>query len=415
MARFSQDIVEEVAARARAHGIAPAAAMAVVEVESAGNPFEADGRTPRFLFEKHIFHRELRRLAPGLLATAVAQGLAVPSWQGKAQYADQGKGARMALLARARQVDVDIANRSASWGLGQILGLHAERLGYASASDMVERMSAGGVPEQLEAMLRFIVADANLMRALLRRDWARFALGYNGKQYAVNDYDSKLASAYRAWSARFNDGLSTDDSAAPAVTRSAEEITDLQQKLARLGYPVGKIDGLFGPITEAALFAFQRRNGLEASGQPDDATVLALPSGEAMPVGARRQDATEQELRRDGIPGVVAAVSNRRVAAGVGVLGLAGAASAFTDLGGIAGRFFANLTQLGADGASSSGLDGLVGAALPLLGVGGAVPAAAVAAGLFLLRNLTTISTARVQDHREGFERNSPSRIERTL
>ena len=43
-------------------------------------------------------------------------------------------------------------------------------------------------------------------------------------------------------------------------------VTQLQQVLAAKGYNVGNIDGKYGPITEAAVIAFQRESGLVADG-----------------------------------------------------------------------------------------------------------------------------------------------------
>ena len=48
---------------------------------------------------------------------------------------------------------------------------------------------------QLKHMANFI-KSANLLDELQRKDWAGFAKGYNGPQYAVNKYDEKLAAAY---------------------------------------------------------------------------------------------------------------------------------------------------------------------------------------------------------------------------
>ena len=46
--------------------------------------------------------------------------------------------------------------------------------------------------------------------------------------------------------------------------------------MRRLGYDAGKVDGIFGPGTAAALKQFQTAKGLAASGVVDDATALAL-------------------------------------------------------------------------------------------------------------------------------------------
>jgi g-D-glutamyl-meso-diaminopimelate peptidase len=50
----------------------------------------------------------------------------------------------------------------------------------------------------------------------------------------------------------------------------------LQQALARLGYPVGAVDGVYGPSTEQAVVRFQRAAGLDADGILGPNTLRAL-------------------------------------------------------------------------------------------------------------------------------------------
>ena len=49
---------------------------------------------------------------------------------------------------------------------------------------------------QLDAMCRYIKVN-NLVSALKNKDWKVFARGYNGRNYAINKYDVKLAVAYK--------------------------------------------------------------------------------------------------------------------------------------------------------------------------------------------------------------------------
>jgi hypothetical protein len=48
---------------------------------------------------------------------------------------------------------------------------------------------------QLRQMASFI-KKAGLLDELIAKNWAGFAKGYNGPQYAKNQYDQKLAAAY---------------------------------------------------------------------------------------------------------------------------------------------------------------------------------------------------------------------------
>ena len=45
-----------------------------------------------------------------------------------------------------------------------------------------------------------------------------------------------------------------------------EDVRELQNKLASLGYDVGPVDGIFGPRTERAVIEFQKNNGLKVDG-----------------------------------------------------------------------------------------------------------------------------------------------------
>lgn len=55
-----------------------------------------------------------------------------------------------------------------------------------------------------------------------------------------------------------------------------EEVRQVQQKLAEMGYPVGSVDGIFGDRTEQAVRAFQREHGLTVDGIAGPATLAAL-------------------------------------------------------------------------------------------------------------------------------------------
>jgi len=56
----------------------------------------------------------------------------------------------------------------------------------------------------------------------------------------------------------------------------ADTPTGAQGRMSNLGYYFGKVDGVVGPMMQAALKRFQRAKGLEASGELDEATADAL-------------------------------------------------------------------------------------------------------------------------------------------
>jgi peptidoglycan hydrolase-like protein with peptidoglycan-binding domain len=74
-------------------------------------------------------------------------------------------------------------------------------------------------------------------------------------------------------------------------------VEQLQLRLHRRGITPGPLDGIFGPKTEAAVRAFQRKAGLEVDGQVGPKTwalLLAAPSHTATPADATRRKADAQ-------------------------------------------------------------------------------------------------------------------------
>lgn len=197
---FSIALEQAVRRQASVSGIDVPALLAVAEIECGGQPFEPDGRTPRFLFERHVFYKQVKAIAPAKLPQAEADGLAIPRWSRTTQYKDLGSASgRQRVITAARAVDQEAANRSCSWGVGQVMGFHAVALGYGTATNMVSSLTTGGLDAQVECFVRFIKSKPGLVEKLNRQDWAGFAFGYNGQAYAQNDYDTRLANAYARW------------------------------------------------------------------------------------------------------------------------------------------------------------------------------------------------------------------------
>ena len=171
--------------------IEPAALRAVLKIEAAGSGFDKTGR-PKMLFEPHIFYRQLK---DGLREKAVAKGLAYPKW-GEKPY-PKGPEAQFVRLQEALTIDQSAALKSASWGLGQIMGSNHKLAGYGD----VETMVLAAMDSEL-AQLRMVIAfieNTGLLDELRERDWAAFARGYNGPGYAKHQYDAKLAAAYKSY------------------------------------------------------------------------------------------------------------------------------------------------------------------------------------------------------------------------
>jgi hypothetical protein len=216
-------------------GVGAAEIWTVIVVETRGYGF-LKSKLPTILFERHIFSRE----------TGGAHDAAAPDISNSARGGYAGGQAEYDRLAKAGGLDENAALRSASWGLGQIMGFNAEELGYDSAGDMVSRMRRSE-DAQLEGLKRFIIVNG-LKGPLKSHDWAAFALRYNGPAYRDNRYDERLAAEYR----KFSRGVLPD-----LNVRAA------QLYLEYLGFTPYGIDGILGTKSRAAIGAYAAEYGLD--------------------------------------------------------------------------------------------------------------------------------------------------------
>lgn len=187
----------DLAKSAQLLGVPLATMRAVNEVESHGAGMLPDGR-PKILFERHQFWRQLE--ARGYTQDQLAQlELRKPNLVSEKAGGYAGDEAEYVRLAGARLIHEDAANEATSWGAFQVMGYHWKRLGYASLAEFLESMEEGEAGH-LDAFVRYVALDPNLVAALKGRKWAVFAKGYNGPNFAKNLYDAKLARAYVKYS-----------------------------------------------------------------------------------------------------------------------------------------------------------------------------------------------------------------------
>lgn len=163
------------------------AVKAVAEVESGRNgAFLASG-DPVILFERHKFHKftsgKYDQSNPNI-SNSTPGGYG-PVSQQHARYQE------------ACALDPDAAMQSCSWGRFQVMGFHWQSLGYPSLKEFVDGMyvSEGN---HLDSFVRYVIKNG-LAKHLKNRNWAAFAEGYNGKDYKINNYDQKLAAAYKKY------------------------------------------------------------------------------------------------------------------------------------------------------------------------------------------------------------------------
>jgi hypothetical protein len=227
---------------------------AVLTVESRGFGFLSD-RRPKILFERHIFHRETGGRFDGQVPD-----LSAPTGGGyiggEAEYDRLGRA--LAVCRKAKLGD-DPALRSASWGMGQVMGFNAVAAGFKGAADMVAAMCESE-DAQLAGMVGFI-RSKKLDARLRERDWTGFARGYNGAGFAKFQYDVKLKAAFD----KFSSGVSRDLRA-----------RTVQAALTYLGYRPGDPDGVVGQNTRNAVAAFRKDNGLGKGDALDEAVFAAI-------------------------------------------------------------------------------------------------------------------------------------------
>lgn len=258
---------QKVLEQAAALRIENAALLAVISVESNGQVYAAvAGRNePLIRWEGHYFDARLKGEARQRARDA---GLAHPT-AGKIKN-PRSQTDRWRLLAKAMEIDAQAALESVSWGVGQVMGAHWKALGFASVGDLVN-MARSGAAGQIEIMVRYI-KKFGLVDELQRLDFAGFARGYNGPNYAAGGYHTKMAAEYER-----NSGRSVA-SAATGMLRmgsTGARVRDLQVLLGRAGYAV-KVDGDFGPSTKDAVRRFQASEGITADGVVGPETVRRL-------------------------------------------------------------------------------------------------------------------------------------------
>lgn len=105
-------------------------------------------------------------------------------------------------------IDKDSAMKSTSIGLPQIMGFHYERLGYKNVGEMWDDFKKGEY-QQILALVRFILTDSKLAKAVREKYYHMIAYIYNGAKYKEmakkwkrEPYDISLKKASEKWEAK---------------------------------------------------------------------------------------------------------------------------------------------------------------------------------------------------------------------
>lgn len=183
-------------------GIDVAIIRAVAEVESSGSGFLQSGR-PKVLFEGHVFWKQLKEA--GIDPTKFTSGnedILYEKWSKEHYVGGAGEYSR---LKRAMAIHEEVALKSASWGLFQIMGFNHGACGFGSVQDYVSAMYRSE-REHLLALCNFISRTISrgkkLVQYLRDEDWNGFFRGYNGSGYSENGYDKRFSEALGKYSNR---------------------------------------------------------------------------------------------------------------------------------------------------------------------------------------------------------------------
>lgn len=168
------------------------AVKAVSEVESAGDGFIEAGR-PKILFERHWMYRKLKECElPTLVAIASKE---LPNIVNTKSGGYKGGNSEHRRFDQAYGLNHDAAIEATSWGRFQCMGFHYMRVGFRSPKTFRMAMEKDE-GEHLKAFVRFIRTDNNLLKAIREKDWNTFAYHYNGSNYHINNYGTKMKEAY---------------------------------------------------------------------------------------------------------------------------------------------------------------------------------------------------------------------------
>lgn len=191
MTKQVQAIVKSIAIK---RNLEPAALASFIEVESGSKGF--DDKTGKILIQFEPVW--MKRLAP--YTPSGAWSVNKVDVQSKEWIAFNDAFGKNPLKAM----------EATSVGMGQIMGFHWKRLGYASVGDMWDDAKKG-IEQQIDQIARFILSDKKLLYALKVGDWHTVASIYNGAEYAKmakkwgrEPYNISMAKAYGKYKAVFN-------------------------------------------------------------------------------------------------------------------------------------------------------------------------------------------------------------------
>lgn len=189
---MKQSIINQVRELAKVNRVPFEVMMAIIEVETPGNGFDAKTGKLLIQFEPSWF-RKHEPFAPSGAWSVNKVDVQSKEW---------------IAFNSAFSIDKESAMKSTSIGLPQIMGFHYERLGYKTVGDMWDDFKKGE-HQQILALFRFVLSDAKLLQAVREKNFHMIAYIYNGSEYKKmaikwgrEPYDISLGKSTVKWEGR---------------------------------------------------------------------------------------------------------------------------------------------------------------------------------------------------------------------
>lgn len=174
-----------------------AAIRAVVNIEAGpqGKGFNPDN-TPIINFDLAMFRQAARRRGIDLSKFTKKYPVVFQPLNRKKYGSTQA--AQYARLDAAMKIDTIAALEGTFWGMFQIGGFNWKLCGCSSVREFTQMM-CHSEHDQLELFGRFL-RGRGLDKYIRNRQWAQFALRYNGPGYRKRGYDTRMANAFARFS-----------------------------------------------------------------------------------------------------------------------------------------------------------------------------------------------------------------------
>lgn len=166
------------------------------------------------------------------------------------------------------------------------------------------------------------------------RGWRAVCNGIN-RGNALSKFDPIGWSDRQMWYQRCCDALGITGKTEDDLLRLGDQgplVKAIQERLATLGYAVGRPDGIFGSRTRAAVLAFQAENKLDMDGLigPQTREALNAETAAPMPLGERATE-TKDDLKAAGSTTI--ATTDRIKTAATATMAVSAATGAATETG----------------------------------------------------------------------------------